>query len=237
MRRTLHLSVLMAAVALVGIGLLWSPLAASAQAPCSGTTHVVRTGENLFRISIQYNVSMNQLAAANGITNPDYIQVAQTLCIPSGTSTGGPIGQAPIGGESGTVSGRVMVGPSTGFFVDRAANSPVYTVASGTVDSNSGFSTTATVTLDPVNNLLGLSGGGMIPNAQVRVYVSSALGDISGGIIGMLDADANGSFNGFVEIPFISGATRQYVMIRAYDGRMTFGYFDMARRFPNFSQQ
>jgi LysM repeat protein len=45
-------------------------------------THQVRFGENLFRISLRYNVSLRTLMQANGITNPNLIFVGQVLIIP-----------------------------------------------------------------------------------------------------------------------------------------------------------
>ncbi len=49
--------------------------------PCS-RSHVVQTGENLFRISLRYGVSMWAIAEANYILNLNYIQIGQVLCIP-----------------------------------------------------------------------------------------------------------------------------------------------------------
>lgn len=51
-------------------------------APPSDGTHVVQAGENLFRISLQYGCSVEQVAAFNGITNPGAISVGQVLKIP-----------------------------------------------------------------------------------------------------------------------------------------------------------
>lgn len=45
-------------------------------------THVVQPGENLFRISLRYNVSMQALAAANGIYNLNLVFTGQVLIIP-----------------------------------------------------------------------------------------------------------------------------------------------------------
>ncbi len=45
-------------------------------------THVVQPGENLFRISLKYNVTLDALMRANGIYNPNYVYVGQTLYIP-----------------------------------------------------------------------------------------------------------------------------------------------------------
>ncbi len=44
--------------------------------------HTVQWGETLFRISLQYGVSMWAIAEANSIYNLHYIQAGQVLCIP-----------------------------------------------------------------------------------------------------------------------------------------------------------
>jgi LysM repeat protein len=46
------------------------------------TLHTVQAGENLFRISLQYDVSVQELAQYNGITNSDAISVGQVIRIP-----------------------------------------------------------------------------------------------------------------------------------------------------------
>lgn len=63
--------------------------AAPAHSSCS-VTHVVQAGENLFRISLKYNVSMAAIMQANGLINPNYVYVGQVLCIPSGQVTPPP---------------------------------------------------------------------------------------------------------------------------------------------------
>ena len=49
--------------------------------------HVVQPGENLFRISLKYGVSIASIAQRNGITNVNLIYVGQSLVIPG--TTGG----------------------------------------------------------------------------------------------------------------------------------------------------
>jgi len=44
--------------------------------------HTVAAGENLYRISLRYGVSMWAIAEANNITNLNYIRIGQVLCIP-----------------------------------------------------------------------------------------------------------------------------------------------------------
>ena len=60
----------------------------------SGATvvHVVQRGENLFRIALRYNTTVEAIAAANGISNPQLIYVGQKLTIPQGESTTPPSG-------------------------------------------------------------------------------------------------------------------------------------------------
>ena len=50
--------------------------------PSGGRVHIVRPGENLFRIALMYNVTIQDIARANGIVNPRYIYVGQRLVIP-----------------------------------------------------------------------------------------------------------------------------------------------------------
>jgi LysM repeat protein len=46
------------------------------------STHTVRAGENLFRIGLQYNVTVDALALANRLTNANVIYAGQVLVIP-----------------------------------------------------------------------------------------------------------------------------------------------------------
>ena len=46
------------------------------------TYHTVACGENLYRISLKYGVSMWQIARCNRIHNWNYIRWGDTLCIP-----------------------------------------------------------------------------------------------------------------------------------------------------------
>ncbi len=67
-------------IALVfGVVSLWTgPVLAQ-----GGTEHVVRTGESLAQIAALYDVSVADMMAKNGLTDPDFIYVGQTLTIPS----------------------------------------------------------------------------------------------------------------------------------------------------------
>jgi LysM repeat protein len=89
------------ALALLGPSPTFTPVASATLAPGTavppGTcVHTVSAGENLFRISLQYNTTVEALAAANGIANPNLIFVGQQLTIPGCGSGGAP----PSGGGS-----------------------------------------------------------------------------------------------------------------------------------------
>jgi LysM repeat protein len=74
-------------LALVLVSLLASTgvqVALAAPSEASYLTHVVRPGENLYRIALRYGTSVSALAAANHISNPNLIYVGQRLIIPSG---------------------------------------------------------------------------------------------------------------------------------------------------------
>jgi LysM repeat protein len=50
--------------------------------PGSGQVYIVRQGDNLFRISLRYGVTVASLAAFNGIPNPNLIYIDQRIVIP-----------------------------------------------------------------------------------------------------------------------------------------------------------
>lgn len=66
---------------------------ALAQQPEGQVTHTVAEGENLYRIALRYGLTVDQIAAANGIGDPTLVYVGQVLVIP-----------APIGGGAESVA-------------------------------------------------------------------------------------------------------------------------------------
>jgi LysM repeat protein len=55
---------------------------AGAQPPASETTYTVKAGDNLYRIALAFGLTYQQLAAYNGIADPNDIYVGQVLKIP-----------------------------------------------------------------------------------------------------------------------------------------------------------
>jgi LysM repeat protein len=49
-----------------------------------GNSYIVRAGETLSSIALQYGVSVHELAAINGLYNKDIVYIGQRLCLPAG---------------------------------------------------------------------------------------------------------------------------------------------------------
>ncbi len=64
------------------VALVAAPAAAAPRA------HVVQPGETLYRIALRYNLSVETLARANGLSDPARIRVGQRLLIPEGEPQG-----------------------------------------------------------------------------------------------------------------------------------------------------
>lgn len=64
------------------MGLTGVLLTAQGLAVAQNSTYVVQPGDNLFRIAVQYGVTVNQLAQVNNIANTWQIYAGQTLIIP-----------------------------------------------------------------------------------------------------------------------------------------------------------
>jgi len=85
MKKAKWVLVILILVALLGVQAV---AAAPAQASSGAVVHVVRWGENLYAIARLYGTSVQAIAAANGIRNPNCIYVGQRLVIPRGSGPG-----------------------------------------------------------------------------------------------------------------------------------------------------
>ncbi len=102
---------LIAACVLIAAALSVHP--ASAQ---GGSTHTVQSGENLFRIALRYNMSVDYLAAANNITDPSRVFAGQVLIIPDpnvplALPVAVPVESAPVEAVPVAVDPAVNVAP------------------------------------------------------------------------------------------------------------------------------
>jgi LysM repeat protein len=63
--------------------------------PVNVTTHVVARGESLSVIANKYGLSVKELAAINGIQDPNKIYIGQKLTLPAGVESGSPPAPSP----------------------------------------------------------------------------------------------------------------------------------------------
>jgi len=82
------------------------PAAAAPLAQNDGIVHVVQPGENLFRISLRYGVSIDAILQANGLASADNIYVGQRLIIPSTASSSGSV---TVASEMQAPEGRIHI--------------------------------------------------------------------------------------------------------------------------------
>ncbi len=61
-----------------------APVPAPTEPATEACYHTVQAGENLFRIALRYDTTVEAIAQANGITDPTTVQVGQKLLIPNG---------------------------------------------------------------------------------------------------------------------------------------------------------
>ena len=75
----------LALACVLGVGVLLAGCAAQRApgADASASVHIVRAGENLYRIGKRYGVSARQIQQANGIADVTSLQVGQRLRIPA----------------------------------------------------------------------------------------------------------------------------------------------------------
>lgn len=85
MRSRLVFKVLLTILLLVPLLLMAVPsVAAPAQAPSYAVVHIVQPGDTLFSIALRYGTTVEAIAMANNIVNPNLIYVGQKLVIPTG---------------------------------------------------------------------------------------------------------------------------------------------------------
>jgi LysM repeat protein len=89
MYRHVRVLVIVLAVSVLLVGST-SPLLGSPRQ--SSTVHVVQWGESLSIIAAQYGVTVNAIAEANGISNPNFVYAGQRLVIPAGAVPASPSG-------------------------------------------------------------------------------------------------------------------------------------------------
>lgn len=76
-------------------------------------THTVQAGENLYRIALRYGVTLDALAQANNITNPNLILVGQVLIIPGAVAEQPTVTPTAVPTVTGTPATATPTQPAT----------------------------------------------------------------------------------------------------------------------------
>jgi LysM repeat protein len=166
------------------------------------TVHVVQAGENLYRISLRYNVTMQAIAAANGINNLNLIYVGQRLVIPTGGTAPqpGPTATPNPGNPGGTPSVYVVQrGDTLGRIAQRFA-----TTAQAIASAN-GITNINLIYVGQRLNIPGGTGPAPGPVATATPRPGGPLPPISGGF------ELGGHVAGFNNPEQMRGAGMTYV--------------------------
>ncbi|HYO88981.1 MAG TPA: LysM domain-containing protein [Candidatus Limnocylindrales bacterium] len=94
MRRLLWL-VLAISLALPLLVMAAPPAIPAGEACGPGVVHVVRYGENVYRISLRYGTTVRAIVNANALANPNVIYAGQSLLIPCASGSVPPAGPTP----------------------------------------------------------------------------------------------------------------------------------------------
>jgi lipoprotein NlpD len=114
--------VLLSLIACASCSVFKSPPPIPPSRPASNVFHIVKPGENLFRIGKAYDVSFEELAKANRLKDASQIYVGQRLLIPGASrqlpvDTIAPMGAVPVSSiplPPAEVNGEILLWPVSG---------------------------------------------------------------------------------------------------------------------------
>jgi LysM repeat protein len=191
------------------LSLALAVLAAPVAAMC-GATHVVKAGENLYRIGLQYGVSWSSIAAANNLTNANLIFVGQELCIPMA----GPTSTGPTPTHTVTPT----AGPT-------ATSAPTATATAPTTAPPFAIPTITIVAIVR-NSSITVQTANFPPNQSFNVTMGpiGSLG-VGGFTAGTVDSGAGGVLTATVSIPVeMANASAIAVRLQSSAGYYSFGW-------------
>lgn len=140
--------------------------------PSQGTTYTVRPGDTLSGIAQRHGTTVQAIAQANGITNPDRIQVGQQLRIPGGSTTPTNPTTPPV---TGPVTGTLPNDPNRQFSlqelmptIDRYAQQYGFDpkVLAGMIAQESSFKNHLVHRDGTGHGLLGYDDNGLLPEFE-----------------------------------------------------------------------
>jgi LysM repeat protein len=84
-----------------------------------GNSHVVQSGETLFRIALRYGLTVDVMASANNLANPNQIYAGQVLVVPDGSGQTAAPAPSPSPAVSAPVYHIVQPGETLGLIAQR----------------------------------------------------------------------------------------------------------------------
>src|SRR5579875_763576 len=121
----------------------------------SSTTYVVQTGDNLTTIAQRFGTSVQALAAANGLSDPNYVQAATTITIPGSAAVGAASTYTVQPGDNLTTIAQRFGTSVQALAAANGLSDPNYVQAGTTLTmpGSAGFRAGSTSTLHPGDNL------------------------------------------------------------------------------------
>ena len=142
-----------------------------------GAYHVVKPGENLFRIAKAYDLSYEELARANGIKDPRHIVVGQRIFIPGGARQRQVEGSAAA--EGLPAQGAAQAEPSENAFLWPVSGS----LNSGFGPRGSGFHDGLDIAAPEGTPIRAVERGEVIYSDELRGYGNMVIVRHGGGIV------------------------------------------------------
>jgi lipoprotein NlpD len=142
-----------------------------------GAYHVVKPGENLFRIAKAYDLSYEELARANGIKDPRHIVVGQRIFIPGGGRQRQVEGSAAA--EGLPAQGGAQAEPSENAFLWPVSGS----LNSGFGPRGSGFHDGLDIAAPEGTPIRAVERGEVIYSDELRGYGNMVIVRHGGGIV------------------------------------------------------
>jgi murein DD-endopeptidase MepM/ murein hydrolase activator NlpD len=170
--------VMLFVLACAGCSSLKSPSPAPSSRPASNVFHVVKPGENLFRIGKAYDVSVEELAKANRLKDTRQIYVGQRILIPGASrqlpvDTIAPAEAAPVPRmpSPAEVNGELLLWPVSG------------TINSSYGPRGSSFHDGIDIAAPEGTPILAIERGEVIYSDQLRGYGNIVILRHQGGIV------------------------------------------------------
>lgn len=197
----------------------------NATVPSGWQTYVVKPGENLFRISTSFGLTVRSVAAANNIANPSFVYSGETLLIPPSNVTPTPTATATTG--TGTAAATATATATTTSATTNVTRTPAATAQptqSGAIATPpNGQNTLPVINIDPVRlnladagtDTLTVSGTNYPPNSRIELFIEKPSFGLKSTVLGTVTSAADGTFSTTITIPKTwadGSAVNQYIV-------------------------